>query len=134
MEEEKFSFSGTFQKGKEYIDTQLQLAKLKVMAKGSRLIGSMVLDITKLILFLLVLFFFSLALGFFLGELLGSYALGFFLTGCIFLLVILIVRVFEPKIEDLFRDALIRKLTSKWEDESKNESETLKEDDHEKHA
>jgi len=82
----------------------------------------------------LVLFFFSLALGFFLGELLGSYALGFFLTGCIFLLVILIVRVFEPKIEDLFRDALIRKLTSKWEDESKNESETLKEDDHEKHA
>jgi len=134
MEEEKFSFSGTFQKGKEYIDTQVQLAKLKVMAKGSRLIGSIVLDITKLILFLLVLFFFSLALGFYLGELLGSYALGFFLTGCIFLLIMFIVRLLEPKIEDLFRDALIRKLTSRWDDEAKNESETLNENDDEKHA
>ena len=126
MEEEKFSFNGTFQKGKEYIDTQIHLAKLKLMAKGSRLVGSMVLDITKLILFLLVLFFFSLALGFFLGEQLGSYALGFFLTGCIFLFVILIVRLLEPKIEDRFRDALIRKLTSKWEDDEKNETETFK--------
>ncbi|MEJ5055190.1 hypothetical protein [Sphingobacterium sp. MYb382] len=134
MEEEKFSFSGTFQKGKEYIDTQVQLAKLKVMARGSRLIGSIVLDITKLILFLLVLFFFSLALGFYLSALLNNYALGFFLTGCIFLLIILIVRLLEPKIEDLFRDALIRKLTSRWDDEAKNESETLKENDDEKHA
>jgi hypothetical protein len=71
MEEEKFSLSGTFQKTKEYIDSQFKLVKLKTIERSSRLIASLVVDATKLIFTLFVLFFLCLALGFWLGELLG---------------------------------------------------------------
>lgn len=131
MEDEKFSFNGTFQKGKEYIDTQLRLAKLKAMANGSKIFGSVVVDITKLIIALLVLFFFSMALGFFLGEVLHSNALGFFLTGCLFLFSLLVIRLLEPRLENLFRDSIIQKLTSKWEDDDQQDSDTVKADGHE---
>ncbi|QBQ42718.1 phage holin family protein [Sphingobacterium psychroaquaticum] len=132
MEEEKFSFNNSFLKGKEYVDTQIRLAQLKAIDKGSRVFGSVVVDITKLIFALLVLFFFSLALGFFLGELLNSYALGFFLTGCIFLVVIFILNLLEPKLEARFRDAIIRKLTKKWDDEEKYE--TINSSQHEEYT
>lgn len=64
MEEEKFSFNNSFLKGKEYVDTQIRLAQLKAIDKGSRVFGSVVVDITKLIFALLVLFFFFLGFRF----------------------------------------------------------------------
>jgi len=134
MEEEKFSFSGTFQKGKEYVDTQLKLMQLKALAKGSRIAGSLVLDVSKVVLTLFIVFFCSLALGFFLGELLGSNALGFLLTGVIFFIILLLIRAFEPKLESIFMDVTIRKLASKWDGEEDEEviEEKVKTDIHEK--
>ncbi|HLS94368.1 hypothetical protein BC792_111113 [Sphingobacterium allocomposti] len=117
MEEEKFSLSGTFQKGKEYVDTQIKLLQLKALAKGSRIAGSLVLDVTKVVFTLFIIFFCSLALGFFLGELLGSNALGFLLTGVIFFILLLLIRAFEPKLENIFMNLTIRKLASKWDGE-----------------
>lgn len=134
MEEEKFSFSGTFQKGKEYVDTQLKLLQLRALAKGSRIAGSLVLDVSKVVLTLFIVFFCSLALGFFLGELLGSNALGFLLTGVIFFIILLLIRAFEPKLESIFMDVTIRKLASKWDGEEDDEviEEKVKTDIHEK--
>ncbi|WDF68555.1 hypothetical protein PQ465_19945 [Sphingobacterium oryzagri] len=134
MEEEKFSFSGTFQKGKEYVDTQIKLLQLKALAKGSRIAGSLVLDVSKIVLTLFIVFFCSLALGFFLGELLGSNALGFFLTGIIFFVILLLIRAFEPKLESIFMDVTIRKLASKWDGDEDEEviEEKVKADTHEK--
>ncbi|WP_437919263.1 hypothetical protein [Sphingobacterium sp. LRF_L2] len=117
MKEEKFSLGGTFQKGKEYVDTQLKLMQLKALAKGSRIAGSLVLDVTKVVFTLFIIFFCSMALGFFLGELLGSNALGFLLTGVLFFVLILLIRAFEPKLERAFMDMTIRKLASKWDGE-----------------
>lgn len=117
MSDQKFSFSGSFQKAKEYVDTQLELLKLRALAKGGRIIGALVLDATKLLLTLIIIFFFSLALGFFLGELMGSYALGFLSTGGIFLVLLLIIRVFEPKLEAKFMDLSIRKVLGKWNED-----------------
>lgn len=117
MSDQKFSFSGSFQKAKEYVDTELELLKLKAMAKGGRIIGALVLDATKLLLTLIIIFFFSLALGFFLGELFGSYALGFLATGGIFLVILFVIRAFEPKLEAKFMDLSIRKVLGKWHEE-----------------
>ena len=124
MSDQKFSFSGSFQKAKEYVDTEIELFKLKAMAKGGRIIGALVLDVTKLLLTLIIVFFFSLALGFYLGELMGSYALGFLATGGIFLVILLIIRALEPKLEAMFMDLSIRKILGKWNEEE----EPLKED------
>lgn len=117
MSDQKFSFSGSFQKAKEYADTQIELLKLKAIAKGGRIVGALVLDVTKLLLTLIIIFFLSLALGFFLGELLGSYALGFLTTGGIFLIILFIIRAFEPKLEAKFMDLSIRKILGKWHED-----------------
>ena len=117
MEEEKFSLSGTFQKGKEYVDTQLKPLQLKGLAKGSRIMGSLVLDVVRIVFTLFIVFFCSLALGFYLGEVLESNALGFLLTGVIFFVLVLLIRVFEPSLERIFMNFTIRKVTSKWQGE-----------------
>ncbi|HLT86907.1 MAG TPA: hypothetical protein VKZ57_04910 [Sphingobacterium sp.] len=115
MEEEKFSLSGTFQKGKEYVDTQIKLLQLKGLAKGSRIMGSLVLDVVKIVFTLFIVFFCSLALGFYLGEVLDSNALGFLLTGVIFFVLVLLIRAFEPGLERIFMNITIRKVTNKWQ-------------------
>ena len=117
MEEEKFSLSGAFQKGKEYVDTQLKLLQLRGLAKGSRIMGSLVLDVVRIVFTLFIVFFCSLALGFYLGEVLGSNALGFLLTGVIFFVLVLLIRAFEPSLERIFMNLTIRKVTSKWQGE-----------------
>lgn len=117
MEDEKFSLSGTFQKGKEYIDTQLKLLKLKALAKGSRIIGSLVLDIVKIVFVLFIFFFLSLALGFYLGVVLNSYALGFLSSAVIFLLIVLLIRLCESKLKAILMNITIRKVAEMWQGE-----------------
>lgn len=117
MEEQKFSFGGSFKKAKEYIDSQLELFKLKAVAKGSRIVGSVVLGVTKILFLLLVLFFWSMALGFYLSYLLGSYALGFLATGGIFLLIIILINAFNKKLSLTIMNVVIGKLLAKWHEE-----------------
>lgn len=134
-EEEKFSLSGTFQKGKEYVDTQIKLLQLRALAKGSRIFGSLMLDVIKVVFTLFIVFFCSLALGFYLGELLGSNALGFLLTGVIFFVLVLLIRAFEPALERALMNITIRKVTGKWggeeDEEEAAEEENIKSSVHE---
>lgn len=123
MEEEKFSLSGTFQKTKEYLDSQLNLIRLKTVERSSRLIASLIVDAAKLILTLFILFFLCLALGFYLGEVLGSYSLGFLATAGIFIIIVLLIRVFESKLESTFMDLSIRRFSAKWTDEDEEEED-----------
>lgn len=115
MEEQKFSFSEVFDKSKEYIETQIELAKLKALSRSSRIAGSLIVDGSKVLLALLIVFFISLALGFYLGELLGSYSLGFLATGGIFFVILLLIRIFEPRLEAKFMNMTIKRIMSKWD-------------------
>ena len=117
MEERKFSLSGIFQKSKEYIDTRFKLARLKFVERSSRLIASLVIDGVKGILAVFVVFYLSLALGFYLSEVLGSSALGFLATGGIFVILILIVSAFENPLERFFMNLSIKRFLQKWNDE-----------------
>ena len=125
IEEEKFSLTGSFTKGKEYIDTRIKLLQLRLIEKTSRVFSSLVVDLVKVVFGLFVLFFFSLALGFYLSELLNSNSLGFLATGTIFILFIFIISLLEPKIERKLLDMTIRKFMSKWNDEEEEEEEVL---------
>ncbi|KKX49031.1 MULTISPECIES: hypothetical protein [Sphingobacterium] len=128
MEEEKFSLSGTFQKTKEYLDSQLNLIRLKTVERSSRLIASLIVDGAKIILTLFIIFFLCLALGFYLGEVLGSNSLGFLATAVIFLVILLLICVLEPKLETKFMDLSIRRFSAKWDDESDEEENNLKQE------
>lgn len=128
MEEEKFSLSGTFQKTKEYLDSQLNLIRLKTVERSSRLIASLIVDGAKIILSLFIVFFLCLALGFYLGEVLGSNSLGFLATAVIFLLVLFLIRVLEPTLESKFMDLSIRRFSAKWTDELEEEENIVKQE------
>lgn len=128
MEEEKFSLSGTFQKTKEYLDSQLNLIRLKTVERSSRLIASLIVDGAKIILTLFIIFCLCLALGFYLGEVLGSNSLGFLATAVIFLVILLLIRVLEPKLETKFMDLSIRRFSAKWDDELDEEENNLKQE------
>lgn len=117
MDEQKFSLSGSFKKVREYIDTQIELLKLQAMARGSRMLGALIVDISKVIFVLIVVFFLAMALGFYLGEVMGSNALGFLSTGGIFLIILFLVIAFEAKIERKFIDIAVRKFYRKWNEE-----------------
>lgn len=128
MEEQKFSFTESFQKTKEYVETQFDLLKLRAIAKSARMAGAMAVDFTKLILTLIIVFFLSLALGFFLGELMNSNALGFLATGCLFVLVLWIVISKQSALESKLMDLVISRVLSKWnEDEDEDMEEKIKE-------
>lgn len=118
MEEQKFSFSESFSKAKEYVDTQLELLRLKAISRSSRIGATIILDMTRVLLVLLIVFFMSLALGFFLAELLGSYALGFLATGAIFLVILLIVNSMSVSLERKFMGIIVERIFSKMHDES----------------
>ncbi len=122
MEDKKFSIKGVFQKSKEYIDTRFKLFRLKLVERSSRLIASLIVDMVKTVFALFVLFFLSLALGFYLSELLGSSSLGFLATGGIFVLLIILVSIFEDPIERLFMNLSIKRFLQKWNDELDEEN------------
>lgn len=128
MEDRKFSIRGVFQKSKEYIDTRLKLVKLKMVERSSRLIASLIVDVTKTILSLFVLFFLSLSLGFYLSELMGSNALGFLSTGGIFIVLVALISLFEARLERLFMNLSIKRFLQKWKDEITDEDEERKPD------
>lgn len=121
--EQKFSISDSFEKSKEYLETQFELLKLKGISRMSRILGSLIVDASKVLLTLLIVFFVSLALGFYLGELLGSYSLGFLSTGGIFLVILLIIRAVEPKLEAKFMDLTIKRILTKWDEEDDDEEQ-----------
>ncbi|MBK1440525.1 hypothetical protein JHJ32_11050 [Parapedobacter sp. ISTM3] len=123
MEERKFSLSGVFQKSKEYIDTRFKLVKLKLVERSSRLIASLIVDVVKTVFTVFVVFFLSLALGFYLGELLDSNSLGFLTTAGIFVLLIVLVSLFENPIERLFMNLSIKRFLQKWNDEIDEEND-----------
>ncbi len=128
MEEKKFSINGVFQKSKEYIDTRFKLLKLKLVERSSRLIASLITDGLKGILALFVIFYLSLALGFYLSELLGSSALGFLATGGLFVLLIIVVSAFENPLERFFMNLSIKRFLQKWNDEIDEDDEEGKQD------
>ena len=112
-----------FQKSKEYIDTRLKLIRLSMVERSSRLIASLLVDGIKAILALFVVFFLSLALGFYLSELLGSWSLGFLATGAVFELFILVVVGFEDRLERLLMNLSIKRFLQKWNDEITEDDE-----------
>lgn len=128
MEERKFSINGVYQKSKEYIDTRFKLFRLKLVERSSRLIASLITDGLKGVLAVFVIFYLSLALGFYLSELLGSSALGFMATGGIFVLLIIVVSAFENPLERFFMNLSIKRFLQKWNDEIDDDDEEGKQD------
>lgn len=95
----------------------MKLFQLQLTERSSRLFASLLVDVVKGVLAVFVVFFFSLALGFYLSELLGSTSLGFLATGGIFILLILLLMLFEPRLEYFLMNRTIKRFLEKWQDD-----------------
>lgn len=123
--DQKFSLSGTIKTGREYVDTKLKLLQLKLTERTSRLVASLLVDLIRIVFALFVVFFLSLALGFYLSELMGSASLGFLTTGGIFALLIVLVSVFEIRLERRFMNLSIKRFLQKWADETDDDDDAM---------
>lgn len=124
-EEARFSLKGVFQKGKEYVETKLEILKLIAIAKASRIIARLLLDVFRGVLALLVLFFLSMALGFYLSALLDNYALGFLATAGIFIVIIIILSAFSHTIRRKIVDISIKKIFDDLDDDEEDAKNDL---------
>jgi hypothetical protein len=91
MEEKEQNEIGKLRKqGSEYFDLKLRILQLEMYEKASLLGASL---ISSMIVIVLVLFFITslfLAFAFYLGQTLHNYALGFLISGGIYLLVLIL--------------------------------------------
>lgn len=82
----------------EYVQLRIDLTKLHIAGELSRFFSGIMAKTVLLYLFFFVFMFFSLAAAVLLGEQIGSYALGFILTGILFLVVAIIFWTLRRKI------------------------------------
>lgn len=114
MDDQNFSLKGVIQKTKEYINNWKKLSRLVLIERISSILSGFIVDLIMVILGLMVFFFLSISLAFYLADITGSTSLGFLITSGIYLLVIVVIALLKTKIENKLINLSIRKFLKKW--------------------
>jgi len=99
---------------REYLDTQMEVYKLKLIRIISKSAGYFIWIIISLFLLLLLMIFLGLVAGIWLSEITGSYVLGFGLVTLVILAKIILLALFRKK---LFVNPIIRNVINRINDE-----------------
>jgi hypothetical protein len=91
------SISSLIDKSKDFLDTRIELAKLKTIDKSADVLSSVVVMISMLFIATLVIVLFSVGLALFLGRLLGAYHDGFFIVGGFYAIILLVLYIQRNK-------------------------------------
>lgn len=124
MEDKEVESQGITDRIKEYAQIRKELAILTAVDKGSRLFANLITDGLVVLFAVLTFSFGSLALGFYLSEVLGNTYAGFLIITGFYFLVALIVYFTKDK---YMEKAIINKIIAKFfkernedKDENKN--------------
>ena len=98
MESNKELFESLFEKVTEYGKTNFELLKLRVLDKASDVVSSLIPHTVVFVLIFSCLFFISLGLAFWLGEILGNVYFGFFVVAAFYGIIGLFMRLFFYKL------------------------------------
>jgi O-antigen/teichoic acid export membrane protein len=105
------SIETLIKKSGEYLDTKIELTKLKAINTSSDVLSNMVYLIVKILIILLFTGFVSVALAILIGKTLGDYYYGFLIVGGFYLIVLLIIYVQRKKwIKEPVANGLINKM------------------------
>lgn len=105
---------------KDYLNTRMRLGKLTLIEKGVLLFANLITDGLVIIFIILAFLFVSLALGFYISELLGNSYGGFFIVSLFyFVLAVLIYLLKDKYIEKPIINSMIKKILKGEEDNSK---------------
>ncbi len=109
-----FDHEGLFDRAKDYINTSIELKKLGAIQSVVKSVGGIASGFVLLIVGIFFLMFLSIAVGLYLGALLTSMYLGFFIVAAFYLiLVILVVLIGKNYIQNPVTNLLIRKIFKK---------------------
>jgi hypothetical protein len=98
-------------KSKDYVETQIELTKLKTIDKSSDVLSTAIVFIFMAFLGVLVLVFLSIAVALLIGVKMGSYHIGFFIVGAFYAIVLLIIFIQRDKwIKNPIANGLIGKM------------------------
>lgn len=98
-----------------YVEMRLELLKLNTYERVAKIIAVFSYGIVLVLLAFFAILFLFLALGFFLGEVLGSVALGFVLVVGMYLMLFAVIMYYREKISSKVMNEIIAALMSKDE-------------------
>ncbi len=107
MEEKKVPFEPLFEKVKEYINTTLELTKLKIIDKASEVISTLVVRMGIILLFSFFFLFINIGLAYWIGELTGRIYVGFFIISGFYLLLSIIGLLLFKSLKRNLADTII---------------------------
>lgn len=106
----------------KFIELKMEIYELKVKEQLVQIISTLAILALILTLGVIMIFFFSLALGFYLNDVFDSTYLGFALLGAIFLLIGILLIIFKDKLitnrlfQTFFSETLIKESDEQEED------------------
>ncbi|MBC7888874.1 MAG: hypothetical protein H7Z13_13435 [Ferruginibacter sp.] len=111
MEKQPDTFGSLFENAGDYLETRLDLLKLKAVDKSSDIISSVVSRLTILLIVAFAIVILNIGLAFWAGELLGKVYLGFFVVGGFYALLALILHFFwHPFLKGPISSIIIKKM------------------------
>jgi hypothetical protein len=84
-------------KSKDYIETKIELTRLKTIDKSADVLSTVVVTVSMLFILFLLILFVSLAVALYLGKMLGGYHYGFFIMGGVYAIILLIIYLKRQK-------------------------------------
>jgi hypothetical protein len=84
-------------KSKDYLETQIELTKLKAVDKSADVLSTVVVTVSMLFVSFLLILFISLAVALLLGKMLGAYHYGFFIMGGFYAIILLVIYLKREK-------------------------------------
>ena|SRR5450755_1883122 len=84
-------------KSKDYLDTKIELTKLKTIDKSADVLSTVVVMVSMIFIGSLFIVFISVGLAFMLGKALGAYYYGFFIVGGFYAIILLLIYIQREK-------------------------------------
>jgi len=116
-------FSALKEEISTYAGLKLQLLKLMAIERGAGILSALSHGLMLLLFAFFTILFLFLALGFFLGDLLGSVALGFLVVSVIYLMLIFAFMAARKRICMRLMNAFVKILQTNDEDEEDDEKD-----------
>lgn len=101
------------EKAETYAKTSLELYKLQAVDKGSDLFAGIVSSLLVFVFGVLLLLVFSMALGYYAGEVLGKTHYGFFAVTGLYVLVLAAMLLFKKSIKNAFGNLFVKQIFKK---------------------
>jgi membrane protein implicated in regulation of membrane protease activity len=105
---------------KDYLNTRMRLSKLTLIEKGVLLFANLITDGLVIVFIILAFLFVSLALGFYISELLGNSFGGFFIVSLFYFALAVIIYLIKDKyLEKPIINNMVKKILKGEEENSK---------------